>query len=972
MKAYVAVLLFALCQLIGTARAKVIAVEGGPGLPDKYITAICKDRRGLMWIATRQGLCTYDGSHFEAPISKVGAGIPINHLRYDPSHDVLWVASLKGLYRISCSNQFITLLSNKEAWGLGIVTDICVLTDGSVFASFHSGEIVHASLSGKMTLLGRVQHSENKQRFPDCVEPYDAGHLVFQFSGKGDWFLLSLKDGSFKQLEFQDKSVVLFRKRTSDTAFIDYLHRGLQIIDLKNSKDLLPSSSSLLSRLYGVTDACFCSDKSIYVVCKQARLYHAILDQNRIDTITSDIFNEKLATCLFYDPEGILWVGTNKGLLKVLENSHLFTPLLLQNPTVSVRSLAEDESGIIYAGTYSGFFRCLPRSQKWEKISTEIPYTMIDVPGSYIYYCTEQFGFYRLNKKNLRIESGFFTKGPLIQDESNRVYTMLEDSDGLIWIGTSAGLVTYNSVTNILSSYKTDGLPEGTQVANISHAKNGNLWLSTLQGVYELNPLKGIVWHISNQTQPALAVNTVNYVSEDSIGRLWICTVGGGINMLSQDRRQVTVLKTSSGLSDNETYQLIWQDNKRAWISTFNGLSSYNPQTQAFYNYFLEDGLTSNEFNHNAFLQDRTGRLLFGTIRGISSFFPDSVFEHESATGLFVSGITKWDNKTHSFVNLNPADSISPIVLNPLDHSLAFNLALTNYNNPEACNFQYRIKGLFDDWVSLSGQHTLRLDGLAPGSYILELKATDSRGTPALNRLQYHIRVGQLFFKSWWFYLLLFLISSLLLAAFFVLRLQNIKRVQSLREQIASDLHDEVGSLLTRITMTSDNLRNTRNTEADKSSKLQKIASLSRTAASSMSDILWAIDARNDYTGNLADRMREHGEEMLSAIGLHPHFDFKVNQRLSIPSQFRQQLYLIYKEAINNIVKHSTATEVNISYHHTEQGFYLSIVNDGYQEKEGSNSRGQGIRNMYMRASKLHATAQVGAQGNEFSVIIKN
>ena len=415
----------------------------------------------------------------------------------------------------------------------------------------------------------------------------------------------------------------------------------------------------------------------------------------------------------------------------------------------------------------------------------------------------------------------------------------------------------------------------------------------------------------------------------------------------------------------------MWQGSGRAWISTFNGLSSYNPATGTFYNYYTIDGLSTNEFNHSAFLQDSAGRIYFGSINGINVFYPDSITNANPTARLFASGITKWDSKAGAFVALPPADTASAIVLHPLDHSLSFSVGLTDYSMPESNKFMYRLPGVFNEWVRLEGQQALRLDGLAPGAYTLEIMALDGRGRPALNRLRYRIEVRQAFYKSWWLYLLLFLIASGLLWAFFSLRLQHVKRVQRLREQIASDLHDEVGSLLTRITMTSDNLRFSNNTEPEKTGKLEKIAALSRSAASSMSDILWAIDARNDYTGNLADRMREHAEEMLLPQETELRFDFSVSQRMSISSQFRQQLYLIFKEAINNIVKHSHTTEVTVSYHHNERGFLLRIVNNGYQAKEKASVKSQGLKNMAMRAGRINATAAASSSGDLFEILVR-
>ena len=171
--------------------------------------------------------------------------------------------------------------------------------------------------------------------------------------------------------------------------------------------------------------------------------------------------------------------------------------------------------------------------------------------------------------------------------------------------------------------------------------------------------------------------------------------------------------------------------------------------------------------------------------------------------------------------------------------------------------------------------------------------------------------------------------------------------------------------------MTSDSLLYTRHADDATASGLKKIASLSRTAVSSMSDVLWTIDARNDYTENLADRLREHAEEMLMPLGAEVHIDLKIAPRMSLPSGTRQQLYFIFKEAVNNIVKHSRPTFVTIRYLHNENGFELLIENDGMIGKSGS-SKGQGLKNIAMRAKRIGAVAEIIPGEDRFRIQVNS
>lgn len=366
--------------------------------------------------------------------------------------------------------------------------------------------------------------------------------------------------------------------------------------------------------------------------------------------------------------------------------------------------------------------------------------------------------------------------------------------------------------------------------------------------------------------------------------------------------------------------------------------------------------------------------MYFGGVRGICMFYPDSM-EHQGTPpcSLFVSPTSKWNSEARMFTTTSdPGGQGDQIVLYTPNASVIFNLGLTDYRDPKYNSFSYRIKGLFDDWVSLQGQPVLRLNSIPYGTYTIEIKALNAKGIPAANMLRFGLLVKMPFYKTWWFYLLLLTLAGMLIYIFFQMKFRNLKQMQQMRVQIASDLHDEVGSLLTRITLFSDNVRFGRNTGKEKETKLEKIAALSRDATTTMSDVLWAIDARNDFAGNLADRMREHAEDMLLPMNIEFQLDTsEVQQKQKIPSEVRQQLYLIFKEAVNNIVKHARATDVEVVYQYGSEYFLLRIVNNGADKPFSNAFSGQGLKNMEMRAGKIGARMHYRCHEERFLLTIE-
>lgn len=232
------------------------------------------------------------------------------------------------------------------------------------------------------------------------------------------------------------------------------------------------------------------------------------------------------------------------------------------------------------------------------------------------------------------------------------------------------------------------------------------------------------------------------------------------------------------------------------------------------------------------------------------------------------------------------------------------------------------------------------------------------------------INIQTPFYKTWWFYLLCVLAAGGMVYGWLWYRLQQALKIERMRVEISSDLHDDVGTLLAGLAMQSEALELTA-PEKDKA-KLRRISDISRNAMAHMRDTVWAIDARKDKVENLLDRMREHAEETLTPRDIR--FDIQVDSlsmKQSLSTQIRQNLYLIFKEAVTNAAKLSNGDMVTVSLKQSGEGFEMRICDNGQVAEKAYKTTGLGTSNMAMRAEKIGGGLEVGQTREGFCVVLR-
>ncbi len=975
--------------------AKAVLYDGRDGLNGNDVIVVEKDSRGLIWIGTHNGLNIFDGYTFTR-VSGPLSNRHISCLALDETGQQMLVGTNIGLFAVNLATLTTTAIPALEptgaAWA-GKKTHYIFVDRNShaAYISFGSGYLARLDSRNRLQLLCRMPDTA---RSIGQIAAMNGQLLV----NNGNLYQVDPQNGDIRvRSELSGQGPFTYIAYTQNTLLLNSYTGRLSLLDSHTLRSMLPPElkKKIDALPYGIIQATV-RDQRLYLLCNNYAFFVIDLRSGKISELSKkypDIFEGKNYYSLFVDEHSIIWVATNKGLIKVEDHPERFTKGLYSFPyRVSTRKIIEDDNGDLYVSSYNGIWHYSRQSREWRSYMRNsdaviqsnpraypgpvTPHTLFpETESNYIYLGFDSELLLRFNKRKKIFETLDYSVN-LKNNPVKGIFAIVQDNKGRLWLGCGTGLATYDPVANTMTPHQNDAFDIGSRVRYIATSDNEDLfYVGTANGLFIVDPARGIMHQLNTKTKPTLSNNDLLFVGRDKEGYLWLGTNGGGINVVSPDLKSVRYIRRQDGLSNEVVYAILPQqkDSNILWISTFNGLDRYRKDRQTFSNYFEEDGLSSNEFNQNSFMTTSTGEMYFGSINGIT-FFDPAAFGEPEPFQVFASGISGWNEKTQSIQLLrNSSATDNTIVKKPSDLLLELHFGCTDYSDPQRSTYSYRIRELSDNWVSLDDRHTLNLGGIPYGSYMIDVKAINPRGVSSANVLTFRVKVTQPFYKTWWFFALLLLGLALIFYSAYQIKYQGFKNILHLRMKIASNLHDEVGSLLTRITMFSDNLRYSRNTEEQRNAKLEKIAELSRNAVASMSDVLWTIDSRNDFAGNLLDRMREHAEEMLVSLGIDVNFVLSgtdLNQPIS--SDTRGEIYLIFKEAVNNIAKHSKATHVAITYQISDRQFLLKIANNRAGSFSNEQSTGQGLSNMRMRAARVGAKVTVHTGDDHFTVEVSN
>lgn len=411
----------------------------------------------------------------------------------------------------------------------------------------------------------------------------------------------------------------------------------------------------------------------------------------------------------------------------------------------------------------------------------------------------------------------------------------------------------------------------------------------------------------------------------------------------------------------------------RIYIGTMRGVDCLTPETGLVRSFTTADGLPKDHIYVSA--RDAQGALWFGSPQGVARFVPEPPRPNQPPT-IFLSGL-------RIAGEARPVSEIGELTLPPLELNSSQTNVSIDFLSPSATSdphirYQYKLEGRAD-WSAPTEQRSVDFANLSAGSYRFLARAVNADGIVSATPASVSFTVAAPVWRRWWFIALSLVTIGGLAFAAYRYRVAQLLAMERMRTRIATDLHDEVGSSLSQIAILSEVARQNLRREEKAASvetaaePMEKVATTSREAIDAMSDIVWAINPQRDQLSDLTQRMRRFASDTLTARDIELRFHAP-EQDLSLDAEVRRQVFLIFKETINNIVRHANATEVEVDFALTDHHLSLRVWDNGRgfaetQPEPGRNG-GNGLSSMKRRAAELGGRLEV-ISGNGDGAIIK-
>ena len=919
-------LLFALlCVFFTAVSAKAAAPPDFPfivdswsveeGLPDNELNAVLQTRDGYLWIGTQHGLVRFDGNQFTTFDEMNTPGLKSDEIvfLYEDLQTNLWIGT--------------------QSSGLAVIRNGRIQSFEAETANAGPATFARYDMGGLEFSLenGIALYHDGKMSFtPNAISP----QLYFMASHR----LIPSRDGGMWQL--------------SET-----------VQKVKNTRVV----KSFGPRPWGTTQttaACEDPDGNLIVGTLGAGVFWFQPDGHYRHISMAEGLSSDLVLSLCLDNEGNLWVGTDGGGLDRIKKKLFSSP---QNfYPWAVQSVSEDSSGGFWAAITSA------GAARWQSNSTKVfpvgqsgeAWSVLVDHQQRVWVGTRPADLFLFQTNHFLPASG---AGVLGAD----IFALFESREGQVWAGTGNGLGRWDGQGWKMFT-TSDGLSENT-VSAIAEDATGNLWIGTENG--GVNYFDGKKF-TSYQTTNGLPGNDVSCLYFDSDGVLWAGTSGRGLARFENGKWNS--FSTRDGLASNHIGYIIGDNEGNLWIGSNRGLMRIERKLPAGNESFFcrvfgrNDGLPTSECSSGsqpAAIRTHDGKLMFPTAKGLVFVAPDALKSNPRLPQVLIESVYV-DNGPNQ--NTNPLNSAwSPTATVPPGGGLLeIHYTALNFSAPQAVHFRYHLEGR--PTIEVVNTRLVRYTDLPPGDYRFNVTACNEDGVwnPTGAWLEIHVLPHFWQTKTFQLAVILLLLAAIIGTVRYIStqklhrELQALKQKEVLereRARIARDLHDQLGANLTQVALLGELAEADKNIPGEVESHAQQISLTARETTRSLDEIVWAVNPSNDTLEGLANYACKYAQEYAALAGLPCRVDFPAQLPATvIPPEVRHNVFLAFKEAVHNVVKHARAREVWIRLRLQPERFIMEVEDNGRGlDKQSMNQNRNGLRNMEKRMADI---------GGEFSI----
>ena len=473
----------------------------------------------------------------------------------------------------------------------------------------------------------------------------------------------------------------------------------------------------------------------------------------------------------------------------------------------------------------------------------------------------------------------------------------------------------------------------------------GNIWIGSNRALYCLDSNFNIQFKI-----PANPIHgyfsTVCEIEPQTI------MAGGsrGLHKITFHDSTYSIQPAHGFFQDMQIQTVFHDPQKSLWLCTSHGLFQYQPSSGTINPMSHFEAIEEHSFYTNSYLYSKEGILFLGSTRGILYLKPEQIVNQKDTLDIHISQVLI--HQIHSSRQVATAGSISL----PYDHNnieIAFECPY--YKNARKLKYRYKLAGLQHDWISNGNNSSVRFHDLRPGTYTFQagVSINGLEWFDSLEPLTWMIHPP--FWNTLWFYSLVIVAIVLLLYGLYQYQLRKRLELERLRLRIARDLHDDIGSALSNIHIISSMALKKQNENGNAHHVMAKIKDSTKTILENMQDIVWAINPRHDSLAQVLVRMNDFTGEICESPGID--YSLQIDDHLEsikLDVSKRKDLFLIFKEAINNAVKYSDASHINIHLYKKSPGWLALVIRDngkGFDLDEMQS--GNGLKNMQERAKEM-------------------
>jgi ligand-binding sensor domain-containing protein/signal transduction histidine kinase len=976
------------------------------GLPSDRISQIVSDQRGFLWFATSEGLSRFDGYKFSNLTTLDGLPYRSVSSILIARDGVFWLATPKGLVRFrpelpASSPERLHVFQATNPPGNSLSTSLSV----NYVLEDRAGRIWCATVRGVFMMDPKAaspQLSMIDAGLPGNKKTWDSNVKALAEDSEGAIWL-GMYDGTLYR-RWPDGRV----EHYTSIEGIPSSPLGdppLEVTDLLRDRE---------GRLWVATL------NSFYRLVSHPRPGSSIIEYRpgkREGMPNSRVYS------LFESSKGEIWAGTYLWLTKYTCDD---CPLQVWNqseglPELGVLSVAEDRNGNFwFASTDTGAYKL--SNQGIVSYSRE---SGIQGAGNAISIGESARGALYLIKRasdagifvNTQYGDSFTAVRPKVPAGIYNfgwrpsARAILQDHSGEWWVASTYGLLRYPKLDSpvLLSQtlpkalYKeSDGLPS-REVIRLYESRDGNLWVGTgaksiavwnrreerfvaITGEVDERPVsfgedpEGHVWigdengklwriedgRLSFMGGPADSSDWINDILFDHVGRLWVATSTQGLLRFDHPTGPHPKFRKydgQEGLSSTLIHCMVEDRNGSILLGTGTGIDRLDPDSGRIKHYVTPEGIAGGEID--SAYRSKDGSIWFGARYGLTRIAPTAPLPEPRPlvwmTGVSIGG------RPAPVSEIGEA-GIRGLEIPPNQQGLEFDFVSPSYASGDPPRYQYRINS--GAWSEPITSRSLHYGSLASGRYRLEVRAVNADGEGSPEPAVAEFLVIPPIWQRWWF---LGIAASMLAGAMLWahrLRINKLLELERVRMGIATDLHDDIGSSLSRIAILSEVAQRG---QSETGETLEKIGGLARELIDSTGDIVWAVHPHRDHLSDLKRRMRHFATDILSARNISLIWKTpETGQDFELSSNLRRQVYLIFKESVNNISRHSSATQAVVQLTTSSGELMLEISDNGRGFDLSRATYGNGLKSMQARATQLAGSFDLHShEGGGTSVLLR-